>query len=97
MIAVQDIVQATAENDMSSVTEVSRAMGMGMGQGAGQAMGINQVLPMEFRQMARGTHMAFGELAQAAEFGSEGVMADLGALMSNCTGCHASYKIVAKP
>lgn len=82
---------------MATVAEVSRSMGLGMGQGAGQAMGMNQVLPMEFRQMARGTHMAFSELAQAADFGAEGVLADLGTLMSNCTGCHASYKLVANP
>lgn len=97
LVAVQDIVLATSENDMATVAEVSRSMGLGMGQGAGQAMGMNQVLPMEFRQMARGTHMAFSELAQAADFGAEGVLADLGTLMSNCTGCHASYKLVANP
>ncbi|HEY9079862.1 hypothetical protein [Magnetovibrio sp.] len=94
LVVVQDIVLAMAENDMAAVAEAGHSMRMG--QGGGAAMGMGQVLPLEFRQMARGTHMAFEELAQAAEFGPEGVLENLGTLMSNCTGCHATYKVVAK-
>jgi len=96
LIAVQDIVLALAEDDVTTVAEVSKSMGLGQGQGMGRAMGLNRVLPMEFRQMARGTHGAFSELAQAAEMGPEGLLEDLGILMSNCTGCHGAYKLVVK-
>jgi len=92
LVVVQDIVLGMAEGDMPAVAEAAHSMRMG--QGGGQGMGMGRVLPLEFRQMARGTHMAFEELAQAAEFGAEGVLADLGTLMSNCTGCHATYKLV---
>lgn len=95
--ALQDIVLAISNNDMASVSEASHAMGVGMGQGAGRPMGLNSVLPLEFRQIARSTHMGFSELAQTAEFGPEGLLADLATLMSNCTRCHASYKIVTIP
>jgi len=94
LVVVQDIVLGMAEGDMTAVAEAAHSMRMG--QGGGQGMGMGRVLPLEFRQMARGTHMAFEELAQAAEFGSDGVLADLGTLMSNCTGCHATYKLVVK-
>lgn len=93
---VQDIVLASAEKDMDTVVEVARKMAPGAGGGMGRQMGLNKVLPLEFRQMGAGTHRAFGELAQAAEFGPEGVLADLGTLMSNCTGCHATYQLVVK-
>jgi len=93
LVAVQDIVLAMADGDMATVSEVARAMGPGKGRGMGMGMDV----PMEFRQMGRGTHVAFVELAQAADMGAEGVIADLGTLMSNCTGCHVTYKFVIKP
>lgn len=93
LIAVQDIVLALADGDLATVADVARAMGPGKGHG--MSMAAN--LPAEFRQMGRGTHLAFVELAQAADMGPEGVMADLGTLMSNCTGCHVTYKFVVKP
>jgi len=95
LVAVQDIVLAVADNDMETIKETARAMGPGSGMG--MQMGLPQVLPVEFRQMARGTHMAFSELAQAAEFGPEGVIADLGTLMSSCNGCHEAYQLQTKP
>ena len=96
LVAVQDIVWALAENDMAAVRETANAMGLGQGQGKGRRMGLNRVLPTEFRQMARGTHMAFSELAQTAERGPEEVLGDLGDLMSNCNGCHGVFKLVVK-
>ncbi|MCW8915908.1 MAG: hypothetical protein OQK24_08660 [Magnetovibrio sp.] len=93
--AVQDIVLAMAENDMPSVIEAAKSMGMGRNRGTGQ--GVGRYMPMEFRQMGRGTHVAFDELAQAAEFGPEGVLEELGVLMSNCNGCHATYRLVLRP
>ena len=95
LVVVQDIVLGMAEGDMTAVSEAAHSMRMG-GQGGGMGMGMGRVLPLEFRQMARGTHMAFEELAQAAEFGPEGILDNLGTLMSNCTGCHATYKLVVK-
>lgn len=95
---VQDIVLATAEGDMEAVKEAARANGMGHHRQPGQrGMGAGRAAPMEFRQMGRATHMAFDELAQAAEFGPQMVLEELGVLMSNCTGCHATFKLVEKP
>ena len=93
LIAVQDIVLAIADHDMAAVSEAARTMGPGKGRG----MSMGMSMPMEFRQMGRSTHMAFAELAHAADMGPEGVMADLGTLMSNCTGCHGTFKLVIKP
>lgn len=93
LVVVQDIVLGLADNDMDAVREAARTMAPGAGGGMGRQMGLNRVLPVEFRQMAMGTHRGFGELAQAAEFGADGVLADLGTLMSNCTGCHATYRL----
>jgi len=92
LVTVQDIVLALAEGDMPAVADSARSMSRGRGMGGG----MGRAMPMEFHQMGRGTHIAFEELAQAAEFGPEGVMGELGTLMSNCTGCHATFKLVVK-
>lgn len=92
LVAVQDIILALAEGDMPAVAESARSVSRGRGMGGG----MGRTMPMEFHQMGRGTHIAFEELAQAAEFGPEGVMGELGTLMSNCTGCHATFKLVVK-
>lgn len=97
LVAVQDIVLAMADGDMATVSDVARSMGPGMGRGVGMGMGRTMNVPMEFRQLGRETHMAFSELAQAADIGPEGVLTDLGTLMSNCTACHVTYKFVVKP
>ncbi len=95
---VQDIILATAEGDMAAVKESASAMGLAHARETNQSgRGPGKAAPMAFRQMGRGTHMAFDELAQASEFGSDGVLEELGVLMSNCNGCHASYKLVLKP
>ena len=96
--AIQDIVLAVAEEDMETVKETAKVYGMGHHSHPGQrGLGVGRIAPMEFRQMGRGTHVAFDELAQAAEFGPQMVLEELGVLMSNCTGCHATFQIVEKP
>ncbi|MEG3617917.1 hypothetical protein V5T82_05570 [Magnetovibrio sp. PR-2] len=96
--AVQDIVLATSEGDMEAVKEAAIQYGMGHhGQPGQRGLGVGRMAPPEFRQMGRSTHLAFDELAQAAEFGPQMVLEDLGVLMSNCTGCHATFRLVEKP
>ena len=96
--AIQDIVLGIAEDDMEAVREAADACGMRHGHEPGQrGTGVGRVAPPEFRQMGRGMHLAFDELAQASEFGPQVVLEELGVLMSNCMGCHASFRVMDKP
>ena len=92
--ATQDVLLAVADNDMGAVADVARTMAPSK---ASADMGINHVMPQEFRELGQSTHQAFADLAQSAQFGSNAVVADLGNLMTNCTNCHAAFRLVVKP
>ncbi len=90
--AVQTITEALAENDMATVAETAKTMGMRAAKGVPAP--LMKKLPMDFRKMGMVTHIAFDELAQSVEVADNPleVVAELGDLMLNCTACHATYR-----
>ena len=56
-----------------------------------------RALPAELKQLGFGTHAAFRDLAKVLEEGTDARqgLKMLSALMTNCIGCHASYRVEA--
>ena len=92
---VQAITQAISENDMKTVSEEAKKIGM-LAAGDVPAT-LMAKLPLEFKDLGLKTHKAFDALgAEASDMGDgKIVLAKLGQMMLNCTGCHASYRLVA--
>ena len=65
-------------------------MAAAKGEGA-----IIRKLPLDFKTLGLGTHQAFDDLADfiAGTDDPLAVVGELGSLMGNCTGCHASYRL----
>lgn len=91
--SVQLITKGIVENDMKLVAESAKKVGKAA-QGAVPGTLVGK-LPMEFKKLGFDTHQKFDQLAMnAEEFGdSETTLAELSALMQNCTACHAVYRL----
>lgn len=97
LVAVQQIIQASNEDNAAGVAKAARIVG-----GAAQEAvpgSLMKKLPLEFKQLGFDTHSKFDQLAlDAEEFGDTTVsMKQLGTLMENCIACHESYRIDALP
>ena len=92
--AVETITVALGEKDMDAIASSAHAVGMV----AAQAVPASLVgkLPLEFKSLGGATHKGFDALSlEARELGDEQVvLGKLGKLMSNCTTCHAAYRLV---
>lgn len=90
---VEAIIDAVAENDMKSVSESARKVGMGNVEGV--PVSLMAKLPLEFKSLGMATHNAFDDLAvEAEDMGDrEVVLQKLGSILGNCTTCHAGYRI----
>jgi cytochrome c556 len=87
------ITTAIGEQDLETVTQVARKLGM---SAAGQVpFSLMGKLPSEFRTLGMVTHKDFDELAiEARDMGDQQVLLTrLGELINNCTTCHAAYRI----
>jgi len=96
LAATQAITQGAAENDIPAIVKAARSVGMAS---AGNApTSLLGKLPLAFKTLGFATHGAFDKLAQATSKSgnTKTAVAALGELMLNCTGCHASYKLVTK-
>jgi cytochrome c556 len=91
--SVQGIVAGLAEQNTRAIATSARTSGMASAQGVPQA--LKDKLPTEFKKLGMATHMAFDGLArESMEIGDRQViLKQLGALMGNCTTCHAGYRI----
>ena len=89
---VQGIAQAAADGDLAEAERLARASGMAAAKGEGA---IIRKLPLDFKTLGLGTHQAFDDLADfiAGTDDPLAVVGELGSLMGNCTGCHASYRL----
>ena len=94
--SIQGMVSAVPDEDMKTVAEYARQVGMqAQQQVPGSLVGK---LPLAFKQMGRATHQQFDQLALDAEqLGDpDHSLQQLGKLMQNCIACHATYRIVAE-
>jgi len=91
--AVQAIVEAASRGDFQTVAETASATGMGAARAESAAL-IGK-LPLEFMSLGMDTHKAFDALAVTAGDTEDPlvVLAELGTIMNNCTGCHAGYRL----
>jgi len=93
VVSLQQILTALADDDVITVGQAARTMGMqAMSNAPPTLMGK---LPMAFRQLGMPTHKAFDEIADAAESGetTPQILSRLGTVLNNCVACHASYRL----
>ena len=95
--AVQTIVEALAQDDIS--TAAAAAISVGMGSTGNEPASLVAKLPLEFKTLGMGTHAAFDDLAmEGTDMGNSKIMlAQLGELMLRCTLCHDAYRFDVEP
>jgi len=93
----QEIVEALANNDLTSVESSARSVG----SAAITTMDftLRAKLPLAFKKLGFGTHYAFDDIADMAKAGkpSKDIQLKLTDTMNNCIACHASYQLPSKP
>lgn len=92
---VQSIIAASTENDMQTIAESAKIVGMA---NAGDVpLTLMSKLPIEFKSLGLETHKAFDEIAREAEDIGDAkiILTRLGDLLTNCTSCHATYRLSA--
>ena len=94
--SVQSITQGLAENDMKSIAEAAKKVGMA--NAGGVPVALMTKLPLDFKTLGLATHKAFDALSMEAEDlgDAKTVLAQLSELMNNCTTCHSTYRIDAE-
>ncbi|MCF6275724.1 MAG: hypothetical protein L3J05_08175 [Robiginitomaculum sp.] len=100
LVATQGVVEGLARDDMQMVADAANAVSM---QAHGtvenkqnmKRLKMGQVLPPEFRQLGRGLHIAFGDIAQMATDGkpAKEIQLKLADTMNSCVACHSAYQI----
>ena len=96
LVSVQGIVSALADDKPAEVAKHAKASGMATTHNVPREM--MRKMPAEWRTLGMDTHSRFDALAQeAASMGdAKQMMAKLSAILANCTGCHAAYRLVAE-
>ena len=94
--AIQEITEAAGNGDMATIATVARSVGSA--STAEVPVTLMGKLPLEFKTLGFSTHGLFDELAiNAEDIGDPSIMmTSVGALLQNCTSCHAGYKIIAE-
>lgn len=91
--SVEAVVEGIHRNRRGDVAASAKRSGMGMLEDI--SLGEAVKLPPEFIILAIDTHQRFDALSRAAEEGASksSMMSDLGAILANCTSCHATYRL----
>ncbi|MCF6220184.1 MAG: hypothetical protein L3J65_03645 [Robiginitomaculum sp.] len=100
LVATQGVIEGLANDDMEMVADAANAVSM-KAHGTVEnkqnmkRLKMGRVLPPEFRQLGRGVHVAFGEMAQMATDGkpAKDIQLKLADTMNSCVACHAAYQI----
>jgi len=90
---LQQAIIALSNDDVKSAGAALRPLGM---QGMASAPPtLMSTVPPGFRQIGMPIHMAFDQIADAAEKGASAkqVLSSLGMAMNRCVACHAAYRI----
>ena len=90
---IRVITVALSNDDMASIVEPAKKVGMASSGGVPAA--LTDKLPREFKSFAMNTHKAFDLIAlDAADMeDKQHTLEQLGSLMSNCVSCHAIYRL----
>jgi hypothetical protein len=91
--AMQGLIEGLAANDRAAMAQSARKAGVGALMGASPAVAFK--LPGEFVLLALDTHQKFDLIAQAAEgqASKKEILDQMGAVLANCSACHAMYRI----
>ncbi|PVV05490.1 MAG: hypothetical protein B6D77_19515 [gamma proteobacterium symbiont of Ctena orbiculata] len=91
--AVQAILIAAERENSQGIADAARQVGAVQQQGMPGT--LVKRLPAGFKKLGRDTHRRFDQMALDAEQlgDTRHSLQQLGALMTNCVSCHASYRI----
>lgn len=95
--SVQDMLDAAAEGDRARLVAAARRAGMNGPEKDHIPISLAVKLPMEFKKLGLKTHREFDAIAAEAPEQGLAVFAAkrLGETMTNCTACHATFRIKA--
>ncbi|MBL8566457.1 MAG: hypothetical protein JNM89_12140 [Hyphomicrobiaceae bacterium] len=96
LLNVQGVVAALADDKPAEVAKQARASGMGHRGHVPRSLMMK--LPQEWRMLGMDTHGRFDALALEAEglADRKQMTAQLAAILANCNGCHAAYRLVSE-
>jgi hypothetical protein len=92
----RNILDALSRDDMTTVAQEARALGMGMaGKGENH---LRSVLPEAFMRLGMSVHKDFDNISLDAQSlkDPKHTLRQLGEAMKKCDSCHASYQIRVK-
>ena len=94
LLSVQQITRAAVADDMEAVAKAAHRVGRAA-QGE-VPLSLIAKLPVGFKKLGFETHGKFDQLALDAEqLGDrDHILEQMAALMDNCVGCHAGFKLV---
>jgi hypothetical protein len=91
LVAVRDVVSATASRDFGKVTEAAKRLGYSEAMGR-MCEHMGAATP-GFTEQALAFHHTADRIAEAARAGDEAaVLSALAETLTGCTGCHEAYK-----
>ncbi|MBL8497770.1 hypothetical protein ABF87_04490 [Nitrosomonas sp. JL21] len=93
----RNILMALSTDDMASVAQSARPLGLGMAHKAEDH--FKSVLPKEFMQLGMSLHQDFDQIAADAESRKDPklTLRQLSDAMSKCVACHDTYRIGTTP
>jgi hypothetical protein len=94
LVSIEGIVEGLASNRMDRVRASALKSGRALIGDVDPALALS--IPMAFTLMSLDTHEKFDALAaKAAEKAPKAeILRDLGVILGNCTGCHATFRVV---
>lgn len=96
LIGVQQITQGVVNKDLKLIKNSAQKLGKKASKAVPADLAAK--LPMGFKKLAFDTHSKFDEISRNVEdLEDENFsLSQLSTLLNNCTGCHATYRLVAE-
>ena len=93
---LQQITAALADDDMETVSKVSRALGSSMSGNIPTE--LKKALPEDFRLLGGSVHKQFDQIALDAEAIADTphTLTQLAEVLSSCATCHSRYRLGAR-
>jgi len=93
---VQAVAEALANDEIASIPELVRPLGMAATEGESPALMAK--IPLGMKTLGQATHQAMDDLAALAMGGAgqDEILAATADILNNCTTCHAAYSLVAE-
>ncbi len=97
LTGLQGMTAALTQEDMKTVAATARSLGRAATHEVPPALMAK--LPLEFKQLGFSVHGDFDQIALDAESlgDPKHTLAQMGAVMQKCVGCHATYQLQSAP